>query len=257
LPADSFGYGGGGEQAVVAPPAAALLTVGPGGRDLDADAGQGAGGEAIVQLLSEFFGREHDRLGSWFGRVELLGHGQVGGRLPGSQRPGAEPAGQPVRVLPRLTEPAGHVAGGQRGEIPERAQAQPVQQAGQVLISQDAYWLIRQEPRRAARRNHGDLFWLFWLFWMFWLFWGAALVGAGGEQCGEQPVGDAYLDAGACLGAGVRQRGDDPGGQCCLAAEVAGRAADAERAHPRLHYLHVRAEPGHDRDHPLVPPRDL
>ena len=40
-----------------------------------------------------------------------------------------------MRALPRVTEPAGHVADGQRGEVPERAQAQPVQQCGQVLDS--------------------------------------------------------------------------------------------------------------------------
>ena len=55
----------------------------------------------------------------------------------------------------------------------------------------------------------------------------------------------------------VGQRGGDPGGQRRLAAEVAGRTAGAERAHPRLHHLHVRAEPGHRGDHPFVPVRRL
>ena len=133
LPADPFGDRGRGQQAVVPPPPAALLPVRPGGRDLHADAGQPAGGQAVVQPFGERLGREHHRLGPRLRRVELLGHGQVRGRRAGGQRPGVQAAGQPVRGLSRVAEPAGHVAGGQRGEIPERAQAQPGQQAGQVL----------------------------------------------------------------------------------------------------------------------------
>jgi hypothetical protein len=165
-----------------------------------------------------------------------------------------------VGALPRVAEPAGHVAGGQRGEIPERAQAQPLQQPGQlprpgffmIVNSFGAYtpisvhdhetggggqggdWLGGQEPRGLTRR--------------YQLHWGGA---AGGEERGEQAVGHA--DPG--LDAEVRQRGDDPGGQRRLAAEVTGRPARAERAHTRLYRLDVRAELRHRADHPLVPAR--
>jgi hypothetical protein len=128
LPADPFGDRGRGQQPVVPPPPAALPPVRPGGLDLHPDAGQPAGGQAVVQPPGQCLGREHDRFGPWFRRVELLDHGQVGGRRPGRERPEVQAAGQPVGALPRVAEPAGHVADGQRGEIPERAQAQPDQQ---------------------------------------------------------------------------------------------------------------------------------
>ena len=133
LPADPVGDRGRGQQPVVPPPPAALPPVRPGGADLHPDAGQPAGGQAVVQQPGQRLGREHHRLGARFRRVELLDHGQVRGRRAGRERPGVQAAGQPVRALPRVAEPAGHVADGQRGEIPERAQAQPVQQCYQVL----------------------------------------------------------------------------------------------------------------------------
>jgi len=122
LPAGPFGYRGRGQQPVVPPPPAALPPVRPGGRDLYADAGQPAGGEAVVQPPGERLGREHHRLGPRLRRVEGAEHGQVRGRQAGRERPGVQAAGQPVRALPRVAEPAGHVADGQGGEIPERAQ---------------------------------------------------------------------------------------------------------------------------------------
>jgi hypothetical protein len=130
LPADPFGYRGRGQQPVVPPPPAALPPVRPGGADLHPDAGQPAGGQPVVQPPGQRLGREHHRLGPRFRRVELLDHGQVRGRRAGRERPGVQAAGQPVRALPRVAEPAGHVADGQGGEIPERAQAQPDQQCG-------------------------------------------------------------------------------------------------------------------------------
>ena len=75
-----------------------------------------------MQPPGQRLGREHHRLGPRFRRVELLDHGQVRGRRAGRERPGVQAAGQPVRALPRVAEPAGHVADGQGGEIPERAQ---------------------------------------------------------------------------------------------------------------------------------------
>jgi len=128
LPADPVGDGGRGQRPVVPPPPAALPSVRPGGGDLHPDAGQPAGGQAVVQPPGQCLGREHHRLGARFRRVELLGHGQVRGRRAGRERPAVQAAGQPVGALPRVAEPAGHVADGQRGEIPERAQAQPDQQ---------------------------------------------------------------------------------------------------------------------------------
>ena len=86
-----------------------------------------------MQPPGQRLGGEHHRLGPRFRRVEPVRHGQVGGRRAGGERPGVQAAGQPVRVLPRVAEPAGHVADGQRGEVPERAQAQPFQQRYQVL----------------------------------------------------------------------------------------------------------------------------
>ncbi len=115
---------------MVPPPPAALPPVRPGGPDLHTDAGQPASGQAGVQPLGERLGREHHRLGPQLRRVELPGHGQVRGRRASSQRSGVQAARQPVRALPRVAEPAGHVAGGQGGEIPESAQAEPVQQSG-------------------------------------------------------------------------------------------------------------------------------
>jgi hypothetical protein len=221
LPANPVGDRGRGQQPVVPPPPAALPSVRPGGDDLHPDAGQPADGQAVVQPPGQRLGREHQRLGARFRRVELLDHGQVRGRRAGRERPGVQAAGQPVRALPRVAEPAGHVADGQRGEIAERAQAQPVQQCCQILGSralgswilggQDAHRLGAQEPRRPARR-HGP----------------AVPAVPGGEKRGEEPVRDTDL---AVL-AEVRQRGGDPGGQRRLAAEVAGRTAGAERAHP-------------------------
>jgi hypothetical protein len=123
LPADPVGDRGRGQQPVVPPPPAALPSVCPGGGDLHPDAGQPAGGQAVVQPPGQRLGREHHRLGARFRRVELLDHGQVRGRRAGRERPGVQAAGQPVRALPRVAEPAGHVADGQRGEIAERAQA--------------------------------------------------------------------------------------------------------------------------------------
>ena len=115
-----------------------------------------------MQPPGQRLGREHHRLGPRFRRIELLGHGQVRGRRAGRERPEVQAAGQPVRALPRVAEPAGHVADGQGGEIPERAQAQPDQQCYQVLggqirpgrvpAGQDAHRLGGQEPRRPARR---------------------------------------------------------------------------------------------------------
>jgi hypothetical protein len=49
LPADPVGDRGRGQQPVVPPPPAALLSVCPGGGDLHSDAGQPAGGQAVVQ----------------------------------------------------------------------------------------------------------------------------------------------------------------------------------------------------------------
>ena len=122
LPADPFGHRGRGQQPVVPPAPAALPPAGPAHRDLHPDAGQPAGGQAVGQARGQRPGGEHHRLGPRFWRVELLDHGQAG-RRPGRERPGVQAAGQPVRVLPRVAEPAGHVADRQRGEIPERAQA--------------------------------------------------------------------------------------------------------------------------------------
>ena len=123
--------------------------------------------------LGERLGREHHRLGQRFRRVELLGYGQVLGRRAHRQRAGTQAARQPVRGLPRGTEPAGHVVGRQRGQIPQRVQAEPAQQgreilAGQIpgrvlagqgtyrLPGQDAYRLPGQELRRPARRDDQD-----------------------------------------------------------------------------------------------------
>jgi len=195
LPADPFGDGGRGQQSVVPPPPGALLTVRPDGRDLYADAGQAAGGEAVVEPFRQRLGGEYHRLGPRLRRVELAGHGQVRGRRGGRQRPGVQAAGQPVRGLPQVAEPAGHVAGGQRGEIAEGTQAQPDQQPSQILTGrfpvgrglsgcglsvrrlsrrvsgcglsgcglsgcglsgQDAHRLGRQEPWRPAGRDHRD-----------------------------------------------------------------------------------------------------
>jgi hypothetical protein len=234
LPADPVGQGGRGQQPVVPPEPAALPAVGRDGPDLDPDAGQPAGREAFVHPLGERLGREHHRLGQRFRRVELLGHGQVLGRRTYGQRPGAQAAGQPVHGLPRGAEPAGHVAGRQRGQIPQRAQAKPVQQADQVLAGgvlggQDAHRLPGQELRRPPGRDDQHRA-------------AAGGVGRAGRQLrGEQPVGDA----GPGLHAEIGDRGDDPGGQRRLAAEVAGRPAGPERAHPRLHRLDRRAERGH------------
>ena len=161
LPADPVGQGGRGQQPVVAPEPAAFPPVGADGPDLDPDAGQPAGREALVHPSGERLGRKHHGLGQRFRRVELLGHGQVLGRRAHRQRPGAQAAGQPVRGLPRGAEPAGHIAGRQRGQIPQGAQAEPVQQPGQVLagqdlVRQDAHRLPGQELRRPPGRDDQD-----------------------------------------------------------------------------------------------------
>ncbi|HMH94609.1 MAG TPA: hypothetical protein VK586_26430, partial [Streptosporangiaceae bacterium] len=106
LPADPVGDRGRGQQPVVPPPPAALPSVCPGGGDLHPDAGQPAGGQAVVQPSGQRLGREHHRLGARFRRVELLDHGQVRGRRAGRERPEVQAAGQPVGPLPRVAEPA-------------------------------------------------------------------------------------------------------------------------------------------------------
>ena len=134
LPADPVGDRGGGQEPVVPPQPAAFPPVGPGGPHLHADARQPAGGQAIVHPLGQRLGREHHGLGQCFRRVELAGHRQVLGRRAHRQRQETVAAGQPVRGLASGAEPAGHVAERQGGQVPQRAQAEPGQQPGQVLV---------------------------------------------------------------------------------------------------------------------------
>ena len=130
LPADPVGDAGRGQQPVVPPQPAALAAVRPAGPDLHPDAGQPAGGQAGVQPLRERLGGEHHGFGPRFRRIELAGHGQVGGRRPGRERAGVQTAGKPVRGLACVAESAGHIAGRQRGQVTEGAEAELAEQPG-------------------------------------------------------------------------------------------------------------------------------
>ena len=148
LPADPVGDRGRGQQPVVPPQPAALPPVRPGAPDLHPDAGQPAGGQAVMQPLGQRLGREHHRLGPRFRRVELLGHGQVGGRRAGRQRPGVQAAGQPVRALPRVAEPAGHVAAGSAAKSPSVPRPSRFSSAARS-------WASRPGPGRPGRSPAG------------------------------------------------------------------------------------------------------
>ena len=121
LPADPVRDSGRRQQPVVPPQPAAFLSVRPGDPHLHADTGQPAGGEAGVQLLGERLGREHHGLGQRFRRVEFPGHGQVVSGRAGRERAEVQAAGQPVHGFSRVAEPAGHIAGRQRGEVAKGA----------------------------------------------------------------------------------------------------------------------------------------
>ncbi len=125
---------------------------------------------------------------------------------------------------PVSSEPAEHWRLGKSGQITEGADAQPIEQLGQVGATEDPHRKGGQEVRSSTGRDDQ--------------------IAMGGEDRGEQPIGHPDLDG-----------GDDRDGvdhlvdQRAFAAEVASRPAGRERADPCSHRGNPRTEDLHHADH--------
>jgi hypothetical protein len=236
LPPHPLGHRQRGQQAVVPPQPGDLLPVLANHLDLDPHAGQSPVGQAGVHPLGERLGGEHRRLGLLGRRVERHGNGQVDRGRARGQRTGIQAARQPVRGRSVASEPVRRLGGRQRRELPQRPDAQPGQQVGQLRVVQDADRVRSQERRRLARgHDRGPGF----------------PGGPGGEPRGEQAISHADLAGEPAAG----RRLDDLPGQGVFPAEVPGRAAGADGAGPRTEHLHPRAESFHHGHHLLECPR--
>ena len=230
LPAHALGHRQRGQQPVVPPQPAELASVLAAHLHLNPDAGKTRGRQPVVHLIGECLGREDHRLGLPGRRVELLPHGQVGGRRPRDQRSRLESARQPAGQPALRPEAAGRLGRRQRGQLSQRLDAQSGQQLAQLGHAQDSHRQPGQELTCLPRRHQQP-----------------GRPRAGRKPGGKQPVRDPDLAGEAAFADGL---GDLPG-QLCLAAEVPGRTTRRDCADAWPQHLHLRAEVPDDGNHGL------
>ena len=148
-----------------------------------------------------------------------------GGRLARLAELPAPAPGHPVAGDPVGPEPAEHVGLGEGGEVTEGADAQPVQQFGQLGLAQDAH---RKGARKSGVPPAGTMR-------------PPRAASTAANSPSATPT-SAAVTAEAASATKLDQR--------ALAAEVAGRAAGGERADPRAHGGDPRAVGLHGLDHP-------